>query len=328
MSCGRPAKIPHLKDFAESSQEQWNWLAKEKGYRAEIGELKQQVESLKFNNSMQVAADRGEKNRLTQENEELRAQIHKLRMALDKQPRSRSDEQLIKGLKNEVREWRDGLEKSENVMAELKVRWGTRADKHCRYLNQLKRDHEKTVANMKRKVATLEGKTVKQVEDFQIESGHCYDLLSQMEVEARQLKNQHIQDSQALKTCSDQIKRLLIEKKQARDRIRAIARAIFRRCRACEDMTHATFVSTVVWLCAKSREAVRHIDTCEKSELHKLQQLKDEQGAYDESTQVTELEYLIPLVLGTKQVTIRLQVIALSMLLILAAFICLPSNNC
>ncbi|EPS67765.1 hypothetical protein M569_07005, partial [Genlisea aurea] len=119
----------------------------------------------------------------------------------------------------------------------------------------------------------------------------------------------------------------------------------------------------VVRLCAKSREAVsspvehltlhyqvRHLDTSEKSELHKLQQLKDEQGELsssdekkykalkrstereisqsadvicctcvgagdprlsnfrfrqvliDESTQATEPECLIPLVLGAKQV--------------------------
>ncbi|CAA0838073.1 Regulator of nonsense transcripts 1 homolog [Striga hermonthica] len=119
----------------------------------------------------------------------------------------------------------------------------------------------------------------------------------------------------------------------------------------------------VVRLCAKSREAVsspvehltlhyqvRHLDTSEKSELHKLQQLKDEQGELsssdekkykalkratereisqsadvicctcvgagdprlanfrfrqvliDESTQSTEPECLIPLVLGVKQV--------------------------
>ncbi|XP_038687689.1 regulator of nonsense transcripts 1 homolog [Tripterygium wilfordii] len=119
----------------------------------------------------------------------------------------------------------------------------------------------------------------------------------------------------------------------------------------------------VVRLCAKSREAVsspvehltlhyqvRHLDTSEKSELHKLQQLKDEQGELsssdekkykalkratereitqsadvicctcvgagdprlsnfrfrqvliDESTQSTEPECLIPLVLGAKQI--------------------------
>ncbi|XP_021308583.1 regulator of nonsense transcripts 1 homolog isoform X1 [Sorghum bicolor] len=121
----------------------------------------------------------------------------------------------------------------------------------------------------------------------------------------------------------------------------------------------------VVRLCAKSREAVsspvehltlhyqvRHLDTSEKSELHKLQQLKDEQGELsssdekkykalkratereilqsadvicctcvgagdprlsnfrfrqvliDESTQATEPECLIPLVLGVKQVVL------------------------
>ncbi|KAK8460466.1 hypothetical protein SEVIR_2G333600v4 [Setaria viridis] len=121
----------------------------------------------------------------------------------------------------------------------------------------------------------------------------------------------------------------------------------------------------VVRLCAKSREAVsspvehltlhyqvKHLDTSEKSELHKLQQLKDEQGELsssdekkykslkratereilqsadvicctcvgagdprlsnfrfrqvliDESTQATEPECLIPLVLGVKQVVL------------------------
>ncbi|GJN32352.1 hypothetical protein PR202_gb20855 [Eleusine coracana subsp. coracana] len=121
----------------------------------------------------------------------------------------------------------------------------------------------------------------------------------------------------------------------------------------------------VVRLCAKSREAVsspvehltlhyqvRHLDTSDKSELHKLQQLKDEQGELsssdekkykalkratereilqsadvicctcvgagdprlsnfrfrqvliDESTQSTEPECLIPLVLGVKQVVL------------------------
>lgn len=124
---------------------------------------------------------------------------------------------------------------------------------------------------------------------------------------------------------------------------------------------HATNLK-VVRLCAKSREAVsspvefltlhhqvRHLDTPDKSELHKLQQLKDEQGELsaqdekkykslkrstereilqnanvicttcvgagdprlsnfrfrqiliDESTQATEPECLIPLVLGAKQ---------------------------
>ncbi|KAG8080500.1 hypothetical protein GUJ93_ZPchr0007g6178 [Zizania palustris] len=95
--------------------------------------------------------------------------------------------------------------------------------------------------------------------------------------------------------------------------------------------------STGLKAVCKSREAVsspvehltlhyqvRHLDTSEKSELHKLQQLKDEQGELsssdeknprlsnfrfrqvliDESTQATEPECLIPLVLGVKQVVL------------------------
>ena len=40
---GRPAKRPHLQEFVKVSQEQWDWLAKEESYRAEIGKLKQSV---------------------------------------------------------------------------------------------------------------------------------------------------------------------------------------------------------------------------------------------------------------------------------------------
>ncbi|XP_070015540.1 uncharacterized protein [Nicotiana sylvestris] len=112
-------------------------------------------------------------------------------------------------------------------MAELKAQWATRTGERCQYLNQLKRDHEKIVANLKRKVVALEGKAVRQARDFETESGHCYNLLAQMEAEVQQLQDQHLQDSRALKTCSDQIRRLLIEKKQTKDRIRAIAHAIF-----------------------------------------------------------------------------------------------------
>ncbi|XP_070025243.1 uncharacterized protein [Nicotiana sylvestris] len=167
-----------------------------------------------------------EKNRLAKENEALRAQIRQLKITIDKQPRSRSDEQLVKRLESEVRERRDELGKSEKAMAELKAQWATRTEERRQYLNQLKRDHEKIVANLKRKVVALEGKAVRQARDFETESRHCYNLLAQMEAEVQQLQDQHLQDSRALKTCSDQIRRLLIEKKRTKDRIRAIAHAI------------------------------------------------------------------------------------------------------
>ncbi|XP_070024632.1 uncharacterized protein [Nicotiana sylvestris] len=93
----RPTKRPHILNFAESSQKQWDWLAKEKGYRAEISKLKRQIEGLKYEHNVQVATDLGKKNKLTQENETLNAQIQQIRIAAINQQRSRSDERLIKG---------------------------------------------------------------------------------------------------------------------------------------------------------------------------------------------------------------------------------------
>lgn len=103
-----------------------------------------------------------------EKNKALRDQIRKLRIAPDKQPWSRSDVRLIEGMENEVRECRDELEKSENVMAELKAQWAMRIEERLQYLNELKRVHEKIVANLKRKVVALEGKTVKQARYFEI----------------------------------------------------------------------------------------------------------------------------------------------------------------
>lgn len=108
-----------------------------------------------------------------------------MRKAANNQPRSRSDERLIKGLRNEIREHHGELEKSKNVIAELKRQRATKIEERRQYLNQLKRGHEKIVASLNRKVVALEGKTVKQARDFEINRGHCYDLLAQMEVEVQ-----------------------------------------------------------------------------------------------------------------------------------------------
>ncbi|XP_070029874.1 uncharacterized protein [Nicotiana sylvestris] len=185
----RPAKRPHIQDFTESSQEQWGWLAKEEGYQAEISKLKQQIRALKFENSVQVAADQGEKNRLAQENEALRAQIQQMRIAANNQQRSQSDEWLIKGMKREIGECQDELKKSEGTIAELRAQW---------------KDYEKAIGSLKRKVVTLEDKAVKQAKTFETESGHCYDLLARMEVEIQQLQDQHFQDSHVLEARNNQ----------------------------------------------------------------------------------------------------------------------------
>ncbi|XP_070020977.1 uncharacterized protein [Nicotiana sylvestris] len=235
----RPTKRPHIRNFAESSQKQWDSLEKERGYRAEIGKLKQQVEGLKYEHNVQVATDLGEKNRLTQENEMLKAQIKQMKIDVDNQPMNRSDERLIKALKTEIGERRN---ESENTIAGLEAHWARRTEKRNRHLRQLEKDHERTIANLKEKL----DRAFEQIRTLGVENKHCRKLLAQMEVEIQQWQNRCIQDSRVMTARNDQIEHLLKEKRQTRDKIRTIAHAIIRRCLRCENMTNITVLSAVM----------------------------------------------------------------------------------
>ncbi|XP_070008308.1 uncharacterized protein [Nicotiana sylvestris] len=70
---GRPTKRPRLQEYVEASHAQWDWLAKENEYRDTISKLEKQVKNLKFENSLQAAADEGEKKEIAKENDALRA---------------------------------------------------------------------------------------------------------------------------------------------------------------------------------------------------------------------------------------------------------------
>nr|XP_016512546.1 PREDICTED: pentatricopeptide repeat-containing protein At5g12100, mitochondrial-like [Nicotiana tabacum] len=169
-----------------------------------------------------------------------------MRIDPDNQQMSRSDERLINRLKKEIIKRRDDLKKSEGAVAQLRAQWAKRTKERTQYLQQVKKEYEKTIAKLKGKMTSLEDKAAKQAEAYEIESGHCYDLLARLEDEIRHLQRQHLQDSQVLGGCSDQIRRLLIEKGRTRNKIGTIAHAIIRRCRMCEDMTHTTFMSAVM----------------------------------------------------------------------------------
>ncbi|XP_070005839.1 uncharacterized protein [Nicotiana sylvestris] len=131
----RPAKKPHIQEFVEASQEPWDWV--------------------------QVAADEGEKNKLAQENKALKAQIRQMRIDADNQQRSRSDERLINRLKKEIIEHRDDLKKSEGAIAQLRAQWAKVTKERTQYLQQVKKEYEKTIAKLKGKMTTLKDKAAK-----------------------------------------------------------------------------------------------------------------------------------------------------------------------
>lgn len=151
----RPAKRAHVQQFTNDSQEQWGWLARKEGYRVEIGKLKQQIEDLKYENSVQVDADTGKKNRLTQANKALKDQIQQVRMDADNQQRSRSDEGLITGLRNQVIESQEGLARSEACIARIRARWAKGTTARAKHLRQMRRDYEASIEILRETNSTL-----------------------------------------------------------------------------------------------------------------------------------------------------------------------------
>jgi len=106
-----------------------------------------------------------------------------MRRDADKQQRNRSDERLIKGLEKEIGECRDDLKKFEDTIAQLQAQWAKRTKERTLYLQQARKDYGKTIANLKRKVTTLESETAKQAKAFETKSKHCYNLMASMEDE-------------------------------------------------------------------------------------------------------------------------------------------------
>nr|XP_033515449.1 uncharacterized protein LOC117279927 [Nicotiana tomentosiformis] len=127
----QPAKRPHVQQFTDGAREQWVWLAKEKEYRTTINKLEEQIEKIKFDSSLQAAEDEGEKKRLARENEALRAQIQRMKIAAETPVRSERDEKIITNLRRKVHDYGFDL---------------TKAEEHARLAHQLKQKYDKEVA--------------------------------------------------------------------------------------------------------------------------------------------------------------------------------------
>ncbi|XP_070003413.1 uncharacterized protein [Nicotiana sylvestris] len=215
----RPAKRAHVQQFTNDSQEQWGWLAREEGYRVEIGKMKQQIEDPKYENSVQVDADIGKKNRLTQANKALKAQIQRVRMDADNQQRSRSDEGLITGLRNQVIESREGLARSESCIARIRARWAKGTTARAKHLRQMRRDYEASIEILRETNSTLKDRVFKQARDARTDRKHCYDLMARMEEQMERFQDQLTDNAQVLGAKNQRIEQLFME----RDRIREIS---------------------------------------------------------------------------------------------------------
>ncbi|XP_070015742.1 uncharacterized protein [Nicotiana sylvestris] len=224
MSSGRPTKRYHLQEFAKSSQEHWDWLAKEREYLAEIGKLKQQIQDLKFESKVQVAANKGEKNRLAKESDILKAQIRKTKMDADNQLRSRADKRLIAGLRNQVAEGQKDLERSKASIARLRTRWEKVTAARRKHLWQVKRDYEMSVTTLREINSTLSDQVLKKARDARTDRERCYESIARMEEQMERFQDQLIDNTRILGLKNQRMEQLCLERDRIRGRINEIGK--------------------------------------------------------------------------------------------------------
>ncbi|XP_070002366.1 uncharacterized protein [Nicotiana sylvestris] len=196
----------------EGDDRSWAWLAKENEYRASIGNLENQVRELQFESGLQVAADEGEKKRLAKENEALRAQIQKMKIAAENPARSAKYEKLINNLRQKVNDYNFDLNKAESELAMARKQLAKNADERAHLVKQLKEKYDNEVAGLKKRVITTENKTMRQAKNFKDEREQCYTTMAWLERDLQQLQDHNWVAEQTLEARTEQIGRLLQEK--------------------------------------------------------------------------------------------------------------------
>ncbi|XP_070056489.1 uncharacterized protein [Nicotiana tomentosiformis] len=193
-----------------------------------------------------VAEDEREKKRLARENEALRAQIQRMKIAAETPVRSERDEKIITNLRRKVHDYGFDLTKAERDLLNAQAKLAKSAEEHARLAHKLKQKYDKEVAILQKKLVALENEMVKQIKDFKTERNHCYALIYQLQESLQQLQDQNNTDTQVLEARAQQIGRLLQEKGVIRMRIKEIADYVVMKCHECEDMTKSMFFASLM----------------------------------------------------------------------------------
>jgi len=242
----RPTKRPHLQDFVESSQEQWDWLAKEEGYLVEIRKLKRQVERIVFENNVQVAQEQAEKDKLAQENQTLKARLRQAsKNNIDRQKRC-SDERLIASLRNQVIQSQEELDQSEACIARMRVKWAEGTMARRKRLQQVMRNCELSVKAAKETNSALQERIFKQTQDAQADRRRYYNAMTRMERQMDMFQDQLATNAQTLGLKSRQIRQLFAERDNIRARIDEIGHYIYLKCLACEQTPRETLIASIM----------------------------------------------------------------------------------
>ncbi|OIT36533.1 hypothetical protein A4A49_29652 [Nicotiana attenuata] len=177
----RPVKRPHVQAFDDKIRERLAWGKKEKKYQATIHTLEEKLRNVAFHNDIQVQEAEGERRRLAQENEALRAQIRRMKIAAENPARSRQDEKLINSLRRKMCDYGADLEKAEEELAKARAKLAKNAEELTRFAQQLREKYHREVTFLKKKLTTLENEMAQQTKSFKAEREHCCALICRLE---------------------------------------------------------------------------------------------------------------------------------------------------
>lgn len=139
------------------------------------------MRNIVFNNDIHAQEAEGERIRLAQENESLRAQIRRMKIAAKNPVRSRKDEKLTYSLTQKVCDYEDDLQKTEAELAKSRTKFARNAEEHESFVRQLKERYDRGFMGWKKELNSLEGKMTKQAKSFKAKREHCYALMVQLE---------------------------------------------------------------------------------------------------------------------------------------------------
>ncbi|XP_070002904.1 uncharacterized protein [Nicotiana sylvestris] len=142
-----------------------------------------------------------------------------MKLAAENPVRSSKDEKLINNLRQKVNDCSFNLNKAESELAWARKQLAKNAYERAHLVKQLKEKYDNEVAGLKKRVITMENKTIRQAKDFKAEREQCYTTMARLERDLQQLQEQNQVAKQTLEARTEQIERLLQEKGVIRERV-------------------------------------------------------------------------------------------------------------
>jgi len=153
---------------------------------------------------------------------------------------------LIAGLKDQVAECQEDLEKARASTAKLRTKWAKGAMARRQHLQQVIREYELSIGTLRETNASLRERILKQTRNAQDDRRHYYDAMTRMERQMEMFQDQLANNAQTLGLKNQQIRHLFAERDNIRGRIDEIGHYIYMKCLAYERTPRKTLLVSIM----------------------------------------------------------------------------------